>query len=123
MRLIELHAKESKDRQYSVRANDILRTACAKKIQRAWRSFKTKKLIKSYSNDIRHKYSKPLAQCDEPLLSVRSQGAGLKFKKLINEEPTKPKSKLVKQFQEENIQKWEEIIQQIKEGKNIDNVL
>jgi hypothetical protein len=54
---------------------------------------------------------------------VRSQGAGLKFKKVLNEEPAKPKCKLVKQFQEENIQKWEDIIQQIKEGKNIDNVL
>lgn len=35
----------------------------------------------------------------------------------------KPKSKIVKQFQEENIQKWEDIIQQIKQGKNIENVL
>jgi len=85
MRLIEQHAKDNKDRQYSMKANDILRTACAKKIQRAWRNYKTKKLIKSYSNDIRHKHSKPLPHSDEPLLSVRSQGAGLKFKKILNE--------------------------------------
>jgi len=76
MRLIEQHAKDNKDRQYSMKANDI---------QRAWRNYKTKKLIKSYSNDIRHKHSKPLPHSDEPLLSVRSQGAGLKFKKILNE--------------------------------------
>jgi len=43
-----------------LKIKDILRIACAKKIQRAWRRYKTKKLIKSYSNDIRKKELKTL---------------------------------------------------------------
>lgn len=108
MRQIEQHVKAGKESQYSVLAHDILRTACAKKIQRAWKNYKTKKLIKSYSNDIRHKYAKQLPMADEPL-TARSQGS-LRFKKDLPVNPTveqaRPKSKLVKQFQEESIQKW-----------------
>lgn len=103
MRRIEKQVRDGRESQYSIRANDILRTACAKKIQRAWKNYKTKKLIKSYSNDIRHKYSKNLMQSDDPMLSVRSQGGSLKFKKTLPGEEViiaKPKSKIVKQFQE-----------------------
>lgn len=66
------------------RINDILRTASAKKIQRAWRNFKTKRLIKSYSNDIRNKYLiRNGSNGEESILTVRSQGMGLKFKKKL----------------------------------------
>jgi hypothetical protein len=60
----------------------ILVLASAKKIQRAWRNYKTKKLIKSYSHDIRLKLTKSLqSHHDDNLLTVRSLGRGLKFKK------------------------------------------
>jgi hypothetical protein len=55
IRTIEQEYHSSRDSQYFLKIKDILRIACAKKIQRAWRRYKTKKLIKSYSNDIRKK--------------------------------------------------------------------
>ena len=64
--------------------NDILKIASAKKIQRAWRRYKTKSLIKSYSNDIRKKHAKPLNFQDElTVKSARSQGGGMKLKMKI----------------------------------------
>lgn len=64
--------------------NDILRTACAKKIQRAWRNYKTKKLIRCYSNDIRNKYLRNINISEEITnASSKSQPIGLKFKKKL----------------------------------------
>lgn len=82
IRKIENSAKDHKEKQYMSKINDILRTASAKKIQRAWRNYKTKKLIRSYSNDIRNKYLRNMNISEEPL-TVRSQGIGLKFKKKL----------------------------------------
>lgn len=82
IRKIENSAKDNKEKQYLSKINDILRTASAKKIQRAWRNYKTKKLIRSYSNDIRSKYLRNMNISEEPL-TVRSQGIGLKFKKKL----------------------------------------
>lgn len=55
--------------------------ASVKKIQRAWRNYTTKKLLKSYSNDIRLKCKQPIDSSD-CLLSVRSQGRSLRFKSM-----------------------------------------
>ena len=55
IRTLENEFRSSRESQQSLRIKDILRIACAKKIQRAWRRYKTKKLIKSYSSDIRKK--------------------------------------------------------------------
>ena len=55
--------------------------ASVKKIQRAWRNYKTKKLLRSYSNDISLKFSNKMrgyksGGINEPktILSVRSYG-------------------------------------------------
>ena len=81
IRNIETLVREGRDSQYTIRMKDILRTACAKKIQRAWRNHLTRKLIKSYSNDIRKKDLKRAETFDEMTLrTARSQGGGLKLK-------------------------------------------
>ena len=54
VRAIESKHQKNKIRSYYL-ATDFLRSACAKKIQRAWKRYKTKQLIRSYSNDIRKK--------------------------------------------------------------------
>lgn len=60
----------------------VLLLASIKKIQRAWRNYKTKKLIKSYSNNISLKFTGKLKnqlssrqEADEvKILTVRSCG-------------------------------------------------
>jgi hypothetical protein len=116
-------------------AEDLLRSACAKKIQRAWRNYKTKKLIRSYSNDIRSKYLRSIHISDDPK-STRSTGTGLRFKKKLlsyeeiqaddhreAEEQGRGKSGLVKKIREDNMEKWEGLIEQIKNKKNINAAL
>lgn len=76
-------SKTNREKQKINKINDLLKNSCAKRIQRAWRNYKTKKLIKSYSNDIRSKYLKNLKSSEEPPLSSRSLGFGLKMKKKI----------------------------------------
>lgn len=60
IRELELKYKEGKESQMHRIATDFLKIACAKKIQRAWRKYRTKKLIRSYSNDIRKKNLKKI---------------------------------------------------------------
>jgi hypothetical protein len=150
IRKIENSAKDNKEKHYLSRINDFLRTASAKKIQRAWRNYKTKKLIRSYSNDIRNKYLRSINISEDPLSSVRSQGMGLKFKKKLpdyeeisarevveeveeveeksapaeegKEKPDK-NSKIVKKIQEDNMEKWEGFLEQIKNKKNLSAAL
>ena len=55
MRQLRGEKEEGEEQLLTVRATEILRIAPAKKIQRAWRNYKTKKLIRNYSNDIRRK--------------------------------------------------------------------
>ena len=55
MRQLRGEKEEGEEQLLTVRATEILRIASAKKIQRAWRNYKTKKLIRNYSNDIRRK--------------------------------------------------------------------
>jgi hypothetical protein len=138
IRNIENQFREGRDSQRSVRIKDILRTACAKKIQRAWRRYKTKRLIKSYSNDIRKKDVKRV-EIEEGVRSARSQGGGMKLKmRLMGEEERTEQvevmavqtergegrnSRMVTKFQEESIEKWEEMLERIKNQKNIDKLL
>lgn len=55
--------------------------ASVKKIQRAWRNYKTKKLVKSYSNNIALKFTGKMKSClleggvdENKILTVRSCG-------------------------------------------------
>lgn len=61
----------------------ILVLASVKKIQRAWRNYKTKKLIRSYSNDISLKFTNKMKGLQslnslesKGILTVRSCGVG-----------------------------------------------
>lgn len=99
MRMLSGRGRDGKEQQFTVRAAEILRTACAKKIQRAWRNYKTRKLIRSYSNDIRRKDVKGLGE-------TKSASVGLRFKrKLIEEkaeviEPVEVKEEAVEEEEE-----------------------
>lgn len=109
--------KEQRERVFVRAAEDLLRSACAKKIQRAWRNYKTKKLIRSYSNDIRSKYLRSINISDDPK-TTRSTGTGLRFKKKLlsyeeiqAEDPKEDgeergKGGLVKKIREDNMEKW-----------------
>lgn len=57
--------------------------ASVKKIQRAWRNYRTKKLLKSYSNNISLKLTSKLKNKlnNDNILTVRSLGADFKKKK------------------------------------------
>jgi hypothetical protein len=133
----------------------VLVLASVKKIQRAWRNYKTKKLIKSYSNNLSLKFagkvkSQMQSGRDEPkILTVRSCGfndtnsrfnqqakknlshlmstQGNRTKRLAewgdeltktNKKEHNAKSAIVK-FQMQEINKWDELIQQLREGKNV----
>lgn len=109
--------KDQRERVFVRAAEDLLRSACAKKIQRAWRNYKTKKLIRSYSNDIRSKYLRSINISDDPK-TTRSTGTGLRFKKKLlsyeeiqaedprEDEEEKGKGGLVRKIREDNMEKW-----------------
>ena len=102
--------------------------ACAKKIQRAWRRYKTKQLIRSYSNDIRKKDARKIEPAEElTIKSARSHNTGLRLKmndtyEFRHPQTDRGRNRMAK-FQEESIEKWEEMLEKIKNQKNIEKLL